>query len=385
MLRTARATARRAAVARRTAAASSTKLAVVPPRPWHEPDILSNDAKQFRDAELAHLKALCDAAAAGLDGPVAASPAAACLDATVTEAAGDPTQLLAAFARRARAAAAGAAAPAETLRLAYAARYAEALARRALPRQARGDAARPGAGPVGAALQAVAPEADLPFAPALQAADAAARLEAALRAACVGDAAARIAATHAFVDDGGGLSVKTAALALEAAALPIGEAVSDAHDTLVRARLEDPDGEAGAWRLRRRRGLVKQSRKDAARHLDRNANDKLDVPAKARNAAHWAEPDREVAQPPPAAPMTVEWLTQRRDATAGARLEGGTLAKASAEHFPEHATLGVTLATSLLRHREQAWRDAEEDYLSRLLTLAFCVFCGLADYAIMVS
>ena len=28
--------------------------------------------------------------------------------------------------------------------------------------------------------------------------------------------------------------------------------------------------------------------------------------------------------------------------------------------------------------------DAEEDYLSRLLTLAFCAFCGVADYAIMV-
>ena len=61
-----------------------------------------------------------------------------------------------------------------------------------------------------------------------------------------------------------------------------------------------------------------------------------------------------------------------------------TLAAASAEFFPEHATLGATLATSLLRHREQAWRDAEEDYLSRLLTLAFCAFCGVADYAIMV-
>ena len=63
---------------------------------------------------------------------------------------------------------------------------------------------------------------------------------------------------------------------------------------------------------------------------------------------------------------------------------GLLLAAASAEFFPEHATLGATLATSLLRHREQAWRDAEEDYLSRLLTLAFCAFCGVADYAIMV-
>ena len=179
--------------------------------------------------------------------------------------------------------------------------------------------------------------------------------------------------------------VKAAAAALEAAALPVGEAIADAHDVLVRASLAAPDaGEAGRWKARRRRGLVRRARKDAARHLDRNARDRLDVPAKARNAAHWAEPDREVAQPPPPAAMSVEWLTQRRDPHAGARLAAPTLAAASAEFFPEHATLGATLATSLLRHREQAWRDAEEDYLSRLLTLAFCAFCGVADYAIMV-
>ena len=165
----------------------------------------------------------------------------------------------------------------------------------------------------------------------------------------------------------------------------VGEAIADAHDVLVRASLAAPDaGEAGRWKARRRRGLVRRARKDAARHLDRNARDRLDVPAKARNAAHWAEPDREVAQPPPPAAMSVEWLTQRRDPHAGARLAAPTLAAASAEFFPEHATLGATLATSLLRHREQAWRDAEEDYLSRLLTLAFCAFCGVADYAIMV-
>ena len=74
----------------------------------------------------------------------------------------------------------------------------------------------------------------------------------------------------------------------------------------------------------------------------------------------------------------------RRRRTEPAGTPGAALAAASAEFFPEHATLGATLATSLLRHREQAWRDAEEDYLSRLLTLAFCAFCGVADYAIMV-
>ena len=48
------------------------------------------------------------------------------------------------------------------------------------------------AGALASAVAAVAPEADLPFAGALRREGAAARLEAALRAACVGDAAARV-------------------------------------------------------------------------------------------------------------------------------------------------------------------------------------------------
>merc|ERR1712091_445121 len=109
LLRTAR-TLRRAAVAGAQQRRGASAIAATT-RPWHEPDILSTETKQFRDAELAALGALRDAAA----------PAAACLDASVTEASGDAPQLLAAFARRARAAAAqGAGAPAETLRLAYA-------------------------------------------------------------------------------------------------------------------------------------------------------------------------------------------------------------------------------------------------------------------------
>ena len=78
LLRTAR-TLRRAAVAGAQQRRGASAVAAT--RPWHEPDILSTETKQFRDAELAALGALRDAAAAGLDGPAAASPAAACLDA----------------------------------------------------------------------------------------------------------------------------------------------------------------------------------------------------------------------------------------------------------------------------------------------------------------
>ena len=63
LLRTARTTLRRAAVAGAQQRRGASALAAT--RPWHEPDILSTETKQFRDAELARLGALRDAAAAG--------------------------------------------------------------------------------------------------------------------------------------------------------------------------------------------------------------------------------------------------------------------------------------------------------------------------------
>ena len=61
------------------------------------------------------------------------------------------------------------------------------------------------------------------------------------------------------------------------------------------------------------------------------------------------------------------------------------LAEATDEFFPEHAKLGKELATALLRHREQFWREHEEGKTSAYLTGAFCLFCAAADYAIMVA
>ena len=55
LLRTARTTLRRAAVAGAQQRRGASALAAT--RPWHEPDILSTETKQFRDAELARLGA----------------------------------------------------------------------------------------------------------------------------------------------------------------------------------------------------------------------------------------------------------------------------------------------------------------------------------------
>ncbi|KAH8051001.1 hypothetical protein JL722_11036 [Aureococcus anophagefferens] len=103
-------------------------------REWHEPAVLSAAAASFRDDELRLLDALAEAAAASLDRAVEASAAEACLEASVAAAGdGDAAALLATLAARRPALArrwrdGGALAAGETLRLAYAARFAERVA-----------------------------------------------------------------------------------------------------------------------------------------------------------------------------------------------------------------------------------------------------------------
>ncbi|KAK7249148.1 hypothetical protein SO694_00045288 [Aureococcus anophagefferens] len=106
-------------------------------REWHEPAVLSAAAASFRDDELRLLDALAQAAAASLDRAVEASAAEACLEASVAAAGdGDAAALLADFAARGdswargsgRGRDGGALAAGETLRLAYAARFAERVA-----------------------------------------------------------------------------------------------------------------------------------------------------------------------------------------------------------------------------------------------------------------
>ena len=109
------------------------------------------------------------------------------------------------------------------------------------------------------------------------------------------------------------------------------------------------------------------------------------MPAKARCTAAWADPDRTDDAPEPPAFGTKEWLTHRGSPTGRAYISPETLQNATHEFFVEYKDLSSNLSTSLLRHREQFWREAEENKLSQYLTTAFCVFCAFADYAIMIA
>ncbi|KAH8045914.1 hypothetical protein JL722_13966 [Aureococcus anophagefferens] len=124
------------------------------------------------------------------------------------------------------------------------------------------------------------------------------------------------------------------------------------------------------------RGPARGAARAALRHLDRNANDALDLPAKARCVAAWAEPDRRrPPEPPPV--LSPAWFAHRGGADGRAYVRPAALAEATDEFFPEHAKLGKELATALLRHREQLWREHGEGVA--YLTGAFCLFCAAAD------
>ena len=222
---------------------------------------------------------------------------------------------------------------------------------------------------------------------ALASPDAAAKVADALRAACLGDGDARLRATAALEDgdDDGFVDAAEAERAVYGAVAPVPLALADAHGLLVAAALaRDHGSDAKVFDGGAKKRLRKAS-KDGLRHLDRNANDKLDLPAKARCVAAWVDPERvdEAPEPPPM--LTPQWFAHRGSPDGRAYVSKDALAAATAEFFPEHKDLAKDMATSLLRHREQYWRDAEETTLSKYLTAVFVVFCALADYAIMVA
>ena len=374
-------------------------------REWHEPAVLSAAAASFRDDELRLLDALAEAAAASLDRAVEASAAEACLNASVAAAGdGDAAALLADFAARARgdlAARVGAGATAaplaagETLRLAYAARFAERVAVAlfppggdrygALPPPAgRGESARRALADAGAAAL-LEPAAAAPGAAASPRLGA--KVRAALEAACAGDGAARVAAAAALADgdDDGLVDVAEARAALYAAAAPVADALADAHGHHVAAALGRDHAPARRFLDRGAARRLRAAARGALRHLDRNANDALDLPAKARCVAAWAEPDRVDDPPEPPPVLSAAWFAHRGGADGRAYVRPAALAEATDEFFPEHAKLGKELATALLRHREQFWREHEEGKTSAYLTGAFCLFCAAADYAIMAA
>jgi len=138
-------------------------------------------SKTFRSAELIALEELCDAGKA-IDVDMPGSQAEACLSDALVEA-HVPAELVAKFSRKARTAAAAArGGPRETVRLAYAARYAERLARDVF----EGDAGRAASRPPHSALVARLELLTEAPAAAKGAADTAALLKDALRAAARG-------------------------------------------------------------------------------------------------------------------------------------------------------------------------------------------------------
>ncbi|KAH8052708.1 hypothetical protein JL721_10830 [Aureococcus anophagefferens] len=306
-------------------------------REWHEPAVLSAAAASFRDDELRLLDALAEAAAASLDRAVEASAAEACLDASVAAAGdGDAAALLADFAARGARPAGGAArrqplAAGETLRLAYAARFAERVAVRA-----------------------------------------------ALEAACAGDGAAAAAAARPTATTAASSTSprpgrrSTRRRRPSPTPSPTPTATTSPRRSAATTRPPVLDALPGGSALAR-----------GAAALDRNANDALDLPARLRVAA-WAEPDRVDDPPEPPPVLSQAWFAHRGGADGRAYVRPAALAEATDEFFPEHAKLGKELATALLRHREQFWREHEEEG-ARDLTGAFCLFCAAADYAMMVA
>ncbi|KAH8074159.1 hypothetical protein JL720_10713 [Aureococcus anophagefferens] len=182
-----------------------------------------------------------------------------------------------------------------------------------------------------------------------------ASVRAALEAACAGDAAPLPRRRRG--DDDGLVDVAEARAALYAAAAPVADALADAHGHHVAAALGRDHARRGSSTRRCRRAGAARG---ALRHLDRNANDALDLPAKARCVAAWAEPDRVDDPPEPPPVLSPAWFAHRGGADGRAYVRPAALAEATDEFFPEHAKLGKELATALLRHREQFWREHEE-------------------------
>ena len=284
-------------------------------RPWHEPDILSTETKQFRDAE-PPAPARC-ATRRRRASTARRRPPAGRVRRSVTEASGDAPQLLAPP-RGARAAAAQA--PARRPRRSGSRmRPATPGARgRAPPRQERGDAARPGAG-------ASRRPAALPGRPAAR--RAAARAPGARRRPAGGLRRRRRGARR------GDARVRRRPARPRPAAAA-GAPKRGACPSARRSRTRTTSWCGFPRGPRRGRGGQK-ARGGAVRggrgRTRRGTRPQRPRPARraraARNAAHWPSPTRVAA----AAARGDErrWLTQRRDPHAGARPAAPTLAAAS--------------------------------------------------------
>ncbi|KAJ8600008.1 hypothetical protein CTAYLR_001847 [Chrysophaeum taylorii] len=339
-------------------------------RAWHEPPVLWPSTAAFRDEELRILGEFVDVAAA-MDDRQDSDATGELLAAAVAEAAGhedQTTALLGGWVERLTAAETALdvgewADATACVRLALARRYATHLAASLLPADAARSVARRAGTPTRWWPIETAPPATVQFD----------KVEAALRASTRGDLAQRLVAHCAIEEDDDGLLDTAAAVrTVLALAMPVGPALADAHDRLVSPRLPQ--------RAKRR---VRRQKRDA-RHVLATTYPfhRLDIRTKARCVADWADKAKTKQFGEPAPLFSAAWLLGRGVRTV-TYLDSDQLAHGIKEFFPELLTLGRTSARNLLDRRTEHWFAVEENRTTQYAVAAFCVGCGLIDFAII--
>lgn len=357
-------------------------------RAWHEPRVLFPSTQAFRETELgvlAEFVEVCEAGVDALPNEATAAVGEAVVRSALKAAAGAPCRveaLLGGLAERYATAEAEAVGDwtastveaATAVRLALGRRHATHMATILLPAEAARNVARRGGAPdeiswwpVGSSRA----ESERHFTEAFER-----KLEMVLAATTRGDLAARLEAHFMLEDndDDGLIDEAAATRVIEALALPVGPALADAHDRLVSKRLP------GRPVRRSRRQKV-----DARRHLaTAYPRYRLDIKSKARCVAAWADKSKtdELRPPPPI--LSADWLLGRGPQSK-AYLDKDQLASAVKQFSPDLLKLGRASAADLLDRRTEYWNAVEENRTSQYAVAAFCVFCGVIDYGIMVA
>ena len=202
-----------------------------------------------------------------------------------------------------------------------------------------------------------------------------AKLLGALRAWAFGDWRDRAAAQFALDDDDddGLLEPFQVQRTVDALTLPLGPALAAFHEVQVPQQL--PAEKKRLLRIQRR-DAAKRLRGDFFRH-------KLDVRAKARSLAAWADRAKTDTVTPPSI-ASVAWLlgTAPKDK---AYVDVRGLHKAIDDFFPELNFLAKAAADDLTNFRTDYWRQVEENRTSQYLVALFVLLCALTDYAIMCA
>lgn len=338
-------------------------------RAWHEPAVLFPSVAGFRDAELESLKEWVEVASVVDDETDEAAPIVeSALQAALAEADGlegiaRAESLLGALGAELSQSMASPPSPRALVRVALARRHATELARSMLPAESAIAVAERALGTKTRWWHKLVPEPD-GDGPKPEA-----ELLAVLRTAARGDTAARLKAHFDLVGNDGLVEELEARRVVLDVALPVGLALADVHDALVD--------------LPPRPRLVRRQRAAAQRHIATvYPHHRLDVKAKARCVANWAEKAKTTQTRPPPAIFSADWLVGR-----GVKhehfLDEEQLQAAVVDFFPELLTLGRNSAQSLLDKRREHWATVEENRTSQYAVSVFVVACGLLDKLIM--